>query len=167
MLERIGCDPKGKRALVCASSKGLGLGCAEALAAAGVNLVMNARGPEALEAEAARLRSEHGVEVQTVACDVTSPDGVAARVVRNSAGNEIRIRYNYIRPVKRFDTGGAHGYVFYISHLAAYLDPVTFRDRTLNQQNNARHKVGHDVLQAKTDTKIQMAGGHAAGHGRA
>ena len=34
----------GKRALVCASSKGLGLGCAEALAEAGVNLVMNARG---------------------------------------------------------------------------------------------------------------------------
>ena len=32
---------KGKKALVCASSKGLGLGCAEALAAAGVNLVMN------------------------------------------------------------------------------------------------------------------------------
>ena len=33
----------GKRALVCASSKGLGLGCAEALASAGVNLIMNAR----------------------------------------------------------------------------------------------------------------------------
>lgn len=35
---------KGKRALVCASSKGLGLGCARALAEAGVDLVMNARG---------------------------------------------------------------------------------------------------------------------------
>ena len=45
---------KGKRALVCASSKGLGLGCAEALAAEGVNLVMNARGAEALEAAAER-----------------------------------------------------------------------------------------------------------------
>ncbi|CUH41758.1 SDR family oxidoreductase [Ruegeria atlantica] len=66
---------RGKRALVCASSKGLGLGCAEALAAAGVELVMNARGSEALEAEATRLRSEHGVDVQTVACDVTSVDG--------------------------------------------------------------------------------------------
>jgi 3-oxoacyl-[acyl-carrier protein] reductase len=39
---------RGKRAIVCASSKGLGRGCAEALAAAGVNLVMNARGAEAL-----------------------------------------------------------------------------------------------------------------------
>ena len=41
---------RGKRALVCASSKGLGRGCAEALAAAGVDLVLNARGAEALEA---------------------------------------------------------------------------------------------------------------------
>jgi len=40
----------GKRALVCASSKGLGRGCAEALAEAGALLVMNARGAEALEA---------------------------------------------------------------------------------------------------------------------
>ena len=58
---------KGKKALVCASSKGLGLGCAEHLAAAGVNLVMNARGAEALEASAARLRAEYGVEITTIA----------------------------------------------------------------------------------------------------
>ena len=43
---------KGRRGLVCASSKGLGRGCAEALAAEGVNLVLNARGSEALEATA-------------------------------------------------------------------------------------------------------------------
>ncbi|MCC5999696.1 MAG: short-chain dehydrogenase, partial [Pararhodobacter sp.] len=51
---------RGKRALVCASSKGLGFGCAEALAAAGVDLVMNARGAEALEAAAARLKAPAG-----------------------------------------------------------------------------------------------------------
>tara|TARA_R110002111_G_scaffold147117_1_gene213845 strand:- start:136 stop:351 length:216 start_codon:yes stop_codon:yes gene_type:complete len=66
---------KGKKALVCASSKGLGLGCAEALAAAGVNLVMNARGEEALEAAAARLRETYGVEIVTVAADVATPEG--------------------------------------------------------------------------------------------
>ncbi|WP_299641019.1 SDR family oxidoreductase [uncultured Ruegeria sp.] len=81
---------QGKRALVCASSKGLGLGCAEALAAAGVNLVMNARGSKALEAEAARLRSEHGVEVQTVACDVTTPDG-QAQVIKAAQGVDILV----------------------------------------------------------------------------
>ena len=68
----------GKRALVCASSKGLGLGCAEALAAEGVDLVMNARGAEALEASAQAIRDSYGVDVVTVACDVTSPEGQAA-----------------------------------------------------------------------------------------
>ncbi|WP_417727959.1 SDR family oxidoreductase [Roseovarius sp.] len=69
---------KGKRALVCASSKGLGLGCARALAEAGVDLVMNARGSEALEAAATAIRSEFGVEVITVAADITSEAGRAA-----------------------------------------------------------------------------------------
>ncbi|MEO0369948.1 MAG: SDR family oxidoreductase [Pseudomonadota bacterium] len=66
---------KGKRALVCASSKGLGLGCAEALAEAGVDLVMNARGSDALEASAEAIRAAHGVSVTTVATDVTSEAG--------------------------------------------------------------------------------------------
>ena len=68
---------KGKRALVCASSKGLGRGCAEALAEAGVNLVMNARGAEALEAAAAEIRSKYGVEVTAVAADIASDEGRA------------------------------------------------------------------------------------------
>ncbi len=67
----------GKRALVCASSKGLGLGCAEALAAAGVDLILNARGAEALEASAQALRDAHGVQVTTVAADVATAEGQA------------------------------------------------------------------------------------------
>ncbi|MEQ8366158.1 MAG: SDR family NAD(P)-dependent oxidoreductase, partial [Roseicyclus sp.] len=67
----------GKRALVCASSKGLGLGCAQALAAAGVDLVLNARGAEALEAAAAAIRTAHGVSVTAVAADITSEQGRA------------------------------------------------------------------------------------------
>jgi len=69
---------KGKRALVSASSKGLGLGCAQALAEAGCDLVMNARGAEALEAAAEAIRATHGVSVTTVAADVTTEDGRAA-----------------------------------------------------------------------------------------
>ncbi len=81
---------RGKRALVCASSKGLGLGCAEALAEAGVDLVMNARGAETLEAEATRLRSSYGVAVQTVACDVTTPEG-QAEVISAAQGADILV----------------------------------------------------------------------------
>lgn len=69
---------RGKTGLVTASSKGLGLGCAAALAEAGVNLVMNARGAEALEAAAADLRARFQVNVTTVAADVTTQEGQAA-----------------------------------------------------------------------------------------
>ena len=68
----------GKRALVSAGSKGLGRGCAEALAGAGVDLVLNARGTEALQATAEHLRKTHGVKVQTVAADITTDAGRAA-----------------------------------------------------------------------------------------
>ena len=81
---------KAKRALVCASSKGLGLGCAEALAAAGVDLVMNARGSEALEAAAQAIRDAHGVEVVTVAADITTEAGRAA-VLEKAQGVDILV----------------------------------------------------------------------------
>ncbi len=68
---------KGKRGLVCAASKGLGRGCAEALAAAGVDLVINARGAEALEETAAAIREAHGVKVTAVAADITTEEGRA------------------------------------------------------------------------------------------
>lgn len=68
---------RGKRALVTAASKGLGRGCAEALAEAGVDLVINARGAAALEATAVALRA-YGVKVTTVVGDVTTPEGQAA-----------------------------------------------------------------------------------------
>ena len=69
---------KGKRAVVCASSKGLGRGCAEALAAAGVDLVLNARGAEALEETAQHIRDTYGVDVTAVAADVSTEEGRAA-----------------------------------------------------------------------------------------
>jgi 3-oxoacyl-[acyl-carrier protein] reductase len=69
---------KGRRALVCASSRGLGRGCAEALAEAGVDLVLNARGDVALQAAAADIRAAFGVEVTAVAGDITTDAGRAA-----------------------------------------------------------------------------------------
>ncbi|MBI5259986.1 MAG: SDR family oxidoreductase [Burkholderiales bacterium] len=70
---------KGKWALVCAASKGLGKGCAQALAREGANVVITARGVEALEATAAELRQAHpGAVVLAVAGDITTPEGRAA-----------------------------------------------------------------------------------------
>ena len=67
----------GKTAIVCASSKGLGFGCADALAAVGVNLVMNARTADTLAQAAHTIRDRHGVHVIEVACDITTEDGRA------------------------------------------------------------------------------------------
>ncbi|HEY5321836.1 MAG TPA: SDR family oxidoreductase [Caldimonas sp.] len=69
---------EGKWALVCASSKGLGKGCAAALVAEGVNVVVTARGAEALEATAAELRALGRGEVRVVAGDITTEAGRAA-----------------------------------------------------------------------------------------
>lgn len=80
----------GKRAVVCAASKGLGRGCAMALAEAGVNLVINARGAEALEATAEAIRAAHGVEVTAVAADITTEDG-RAKVLEAAGAADILV----------------------------------------------------------------------------
>lgn len=81
---------RGRRALVCASSKGLGRGCAEALAAAGADLVVNARGADALDRAAAAIRAAHGVAVTAVAADITAPEGRAA-VLRAAGAVDILV----------------------------------------------------------------------------
>ena len=69
----------GKWALVCAASKGLGKGCAQALVAEGVNVVITARGADALATTAAGLRALNpNVEVRTVAGDITTAEGRTA-----------------------------------------------------------------------------------------
>ena len=71
----------GKWALVCAASKGLGKGCAAALVREGVNVVITARGVEALEATATELRAMRTMrtsEVRVVVGDITTPHGRAA-----------------------------------------------------------------------------------------
>ncbi|PZP36667.1 MAG: 3-oxoacyl-ACP reductase [Roseateles depolymerans] len=70
---------KGRWALVCAASKGLGRGCAQALAGEGVNVVITARGEPELQATAEALRAlAPGVEVRTVVGDIATPEGRAA-----------------------------------------------------------------------------------------
>ncbi len=66
---------KGRTAIVCAASKGLGKGCATALAREGVNLVICARGEEALTATAKEISEATGVKVTPIACDVTTDEG--------------------------------------------------------------------------------------------
>lgn len=89
----------GRKAIVCASSKGLGRACAHRLAAAGCEVVVNGRHAEAVAAAAADIRKATGATVVAVAADVATADGQAALfaacpepdiVVTNNAGPPFR-----------------------------------------------------------------------------
>lgn len=68
----------GRKAIICASSKGLGKGCAMALAQAGCEIVINGRDPVTLEATAAEIRAATGAKVIAIAADVSTREGQAA-----------------------------------------------------------------------------------------
>src|ERR1700734_1089019 len=68
---------RGKSAIVCAASKGLGRACAVSLAREGVDLVIIARTRAALEATAAEIRKESGVKVTAIAAHIPTPEGRA------------------------------------------------------------------------------------------
>jgi 3-oxoacyl-[acyl-carrier protein] reductase len=89
----------GRKAIVCASSRGLGRACAWALAQAGCELVINGRDAKALETTAAELRQATGAKVIAVQGDVATPAGQAALLgacpepdilVNNNAGPPFR-----------------------------------------------------------------------------
>ncbi len=68
----------GKKAIVCAASKGLGKACATSLAREGVDVTICARTEDTLNATADEIRALGGGSVQTVACDITTEEGRAA-----------------------------------------------------------------------------------------
>ena len=68
----------GRRAIVCASSRGLGRACATSLAHNGCSVVINGLDAERLEATAEEIRKETGAEIIPVAANVTDPEGQAA-----------------------------------------------------------------------------------------
>ncbi|WP_109316871.1 SDR family oxidoreductase [Pseudovibrio ascidiaceicola] len=69
---------EGRKAIVCASSRGLGLGTAKALAEAGCDLVINGRNEKLLDQIASELAAQHNISVIPVAADISSPEGQQA-----------------------------------------------------------------------------------------
>jgi 3-oxoacyl-[acyl-carrier protein] reductase len=69
------CGIAGKKAIICASSRGLGKACATALAREGAVVVVNGRDPEKLEATAGAIRRETGATVTAVVADLCTEDG--------------------------------------------------------------------------------------------
>ena len=81
---------KGKRGLVCAASRGLGRGCAEALAEAGVDLVINSRTEAQITQTARDIAEKYGVSVIPVAADITTEEG-RARVLEAAGETDILV----------------------------------------------------------------------------
>jgi 3-oxoacyl-[acyl-carrier protein] reductase len=84
---------RGRKAIVCAASKGLGRACATSLAREGVDVTINARGTGVLEATAAEIRASTAVTVRTVAGDITSED-TRARLLEACPEPDILINNN-------------------------------------------------------------------------
>jgi 3-oxoacyl-[acyl-carrier protein] reductase len=92
---------RGRTAIVCASSQGLGKGCAQGLAEAGVALVINGRNQLLLEQTAQEIRQAWGVAVTPVVADVSTPEGQAA-LLRACPAPDILINNNAGPPVRNF-----------------------------------------------------------------
>ena len=92
---------KGRTAIVCASSRGLGRACATALAEAGCNLVLNGRDKDVLEKTANELKAAYDVAVTAVACDIGLPEGRRA-VLSACSAPDILINNNGGPPPKDF-----------------------------------------------------------------
>jgi 3-oxoacyl-[acyl-carrier protein] reductase len=92
---------RGRRALVCASSEGLGKACAMALAEAGVELFINGRNRDVLEATAAEIRSLTGVAVTAVAADIGTRAGQGA-LLAACADPDILVNNNGGPPFRDF-----------------------------------------------------------------
>jgi 3-oxoacyl-[acyl-carrier protein] reductase len=92
---------RGRTAIVCASSQGLGKGCAQALAEAGVALVINGRHQALLEQTAQEIRQAWGVAVTPVVADVSTAEGQAA-LLHACPNPDILINNNGGPPVRNF-----------------------------------------------------------------
>lgn len=92
---------RGRTAIVCASSKGLGRGCALALAEAGCDLVVNGRRGDVLAATAADIRSRFGIAVAEIAGDISDP-AVQKAIVDAAPAADILVNNNGGPPRREF-----------------------------------------------------------------
>jgi 3-oxoacyl-[acyl-carrier protein] reductase len=124
----------GRKAIVCASSRGLGKACARALAEAGCEVVLNGRDGKKLEAAAAELKSLTGAKVTPVAADVATPEGQKALLaacpapdilVNNNAGPPMR-DFRELTRAQMID-GVIANMIVAIELIQKVIDPMTQR----------------------------------------
>src|SRR6516165_6220540 len=159
----------GRKAIVCASSRGLGRACAFALAQAGCEVVINGRDGKTLEATAAELRQATRAKVTAAVGDVATPAGQAALLgacpepdilVNNNGGPPFRD----FRELTRLDlsSGARAGLTAFLAGVARsvaasnvtinFLLPGTFETERLqsNMAANAKNR-GISIEQARNE----------------
>ena len=124
----------GKWALVTGGSEGVGAAWASAIAARGVNLVLVARRKEVLDATAAAVRAEHGVDVEVLSIDITTPD-LVERLQELTKGLEVGLVVHNVGSVQR-----NHGW--FID------DPVDVSVKTIEVNCMAPARLAHAFLPA-------------------
>ena len=120
----------GRKAIVCASSRGLGKACVRALAEAGCEVVMNGRNAGTLEAAAAEIAKATGAKITTVAADVATPEGQKALLaacpapdilINNNAGPPLR-DFRELTRAQMID-----GMIVAVELIQKVIDPMTGR----------------------------------------
>ena len=124
----------GRKAIVCASSRGLGKACARALAEAGCEVVINGRDGKVLQAAAAELTQLTGAKIIAVAADVATPEGQQALLaacpqpdilVNNNAGPPVRDFRELTR--QQMIDGVTANMLIAIELIQKVIDPMTAR----------------------------------------
>jgi 3-oxoacyl-[acyl-carrier protein] reductase len=144
---------RGRKAIVCASSQGLGRGCARALAAEGVSVVINGRNRELLEQTAAQIRQSSGVEVITVVADLMAPGGVDA-VLAACPAPDILVTNNAGPPFRDFRELDREALLTGIT--MNMLIPIELIQRTIGGM--AERGFGRIVNITSSSVKMPMAG---------
>jgi 3-oxoacyl-[acyl-carrier protein] reductase len=124
----------GRKAIVCASSRGLGKACARALAEAGCEVVVNGRDQKTLEAAATEIAKATGAKIIPVAADVAKPEGQAALfaacpspdiLVNNNSGPPFRDFRELTR--QQMIDGVVANMIVAIELIQKAIDPMTSR----------------------------------------
>ncbi|WP_370151842.1 SDR family oxidoreductase [Ferrovibrio sp.] len=148
----------GRTAIVCAASKGLGRACAEALAAEGVHIILNARDASALRQAADDMARQHGVSVTPVAADLATPEGrqalqdscAAPDILVNNAGGPPPGSYRSWTP-QDWEQAVATNMLAPVALISAYADGMAERGfgRIVNITSSVvRHPIDAQGLSA-------------------
>jgi 3-oxoacyl-[acyl-carrier protein] reductase len=144
---------QGKKAVVCASSQGLGRACALALAEAGVSLVINGRDPAKLDLAAADIRQATGAEVTPVAADITTAQGQAA-VLAACPEPDILVNNNAGPPFRDFRSLGRPDLLDGV--LQNLVTPIELIQKVIDPM--ARRGFGRIVNLTSVGVKMPLAG---------